>query len=64
MLRAKAAYLVQKVAGQSAEITFTGQVGNIVLGSLSAVPIVGSVVEPLKEFEDCVETQIEQESEG
>lgn len=37
---------------------------DIVLGSLSSVPIVGPVVEPLKEFKESVETQAEQESES
>ena len=37
---------------------------DIVLGSLSSVPIVGPVVEPLKEFKESVETQVEQETEG
>ncbi len=37
---------------------------DIVLGSLSAVPLLGPVVEPLKEFKESVETQVENESEG
>ena len=37
---------------------------NIVLGSLASVPIIGSVVEPLREFKESVETQIEQETES
>jgi hypothetical protein len=37
---------------------------NIVLGSLTSVPVVGTVVEPLKEFKESVETQVEQETES
>lgn len=37
---------------------------NIVLGSLASVPIVGPVVEPLKEFKESVETQVDQETES
>lgn len=37
---------------------------DIVLGSLSSVPVIGPIVEPLKEFKESVETQIEQETEG
>ncbi len=37
---------------------------NIVLGSLASVPIIGPVVEPLREFKESVETQIEQETES
>ncbi len=37
---------------------------NIVLGSLASVPIVGPVVEPLKEFKESVETQVEQETDS
>src|SRR6266700_5207258 len=37
---------------------------NIVLGSLASVPIIGPVVEPLREFKESVETQIQQETES
>lgn len=38
--------------------------GNIALGSLTSVPLVGLIAEPLKEFKECVEVQRDGEADG